>query len=195
MAQYHKSIRTLPIWNFTQRLLTKDNRFLFVDIPEKADENIELDRIWNEIYHEFCVASKIDNKNLKQIYKVEELKLKYTKISNLLDLAIDEFYEVRQAARTALKGYNYIFREGQRFPDEYKRLKRQLNSLSTKIEIEKSKLPKDEKKQGVNLIKEAVALENMFTGREIDIYTIPVEKWLTLWDLAKEKIKARKQTA
>lgn len=188
MAEYHKSIRTLPIWNFTQVLQTQDLKYLWKDEEGKED----LTKVWREIYNEYCKAAKVDNRHFKQIAKIEDLKLKHYKLKLLLVLVIDKSYEVREKAKQALKGYNYIFREGKRFKDEYERLKKQLGSLQTKIEIEKGKLPQEDKKEAVSLMKQAVSLENLFPGRDIDIYTLPVEKWIALWEIASEKIKARK---
>lgn len=189
MAKYHTSIRTLPVYNFYEILNTGDLSFLFHD--EK--EEIDLTDVWRSIYDEYCRVAKVDNRHLKQIAKVEDLKLKYYKIANLLELTNDRFVEVRQAAKEALKQYNYLFRADKPFPEELERLKTQLRVLKTKISLEEDKLPKEDKREAVSLMKQVVSLENMFTGRTIDIYTMSVEKWLALMEIAKEKVKAQKQ--
>lgn len=194
MAKYHTSIRTLPVYNFYEILHTGKLEPLFMDEPDPSVSVEEMKKTWKEIYNSYCTASKMDNRHLKQIAKVEELKLKYYKIANLLELTNDRFSEVREGAKDALKGYNYIFRNDHKYEEELERLKRQLSSLKTKLTIEEGKLPQENKKEAVNLMKQAISLENVFDGkRSIDIYTMSVEKWIALWDLAKERIKAQKE--
>jgi hypothetical protein len=189
MAKFHTSIRTLPVYNFYEVLNTGEYSWLYID--EKGDE--DLSEVWTVIYNEYCEAAKIDNRHMKQIAKVAELTKKYNKIVVLMELLQDEFYEVREAARKALKGYNYIFRIDRPFDEEYNRLRVQLKSLRTKVSIEESKLPKEQKKESISIMKQAVSLENMFPGRDIDIYVMPVQKWLALIEIAKEKVNAQKQ--
>lgn len=190
MAKYHTSIKTLPIWNFTEVLQTHDFSHLWIDEVREED----LSEVWKDIYNEYCKAAKVDNRHFKQIAKIEELKLKVHKIEILLALTQDSFKEVREEAKKALKGYNYIFRTDKPYKEELERLMRQLSSLVTKLKIEESKLPKEDKKEGITLMKQAVSLENIFTGRSIDIYTTTVEKWIALNQLAKEKVQAQRET-
>lgn len=189
MAKYHKSIRTLPVFNFYEILNTGDYSHLWIDEPGDDD----LGEIWGEIYNEYCEAAGIDNRHLKQVAKVEELKLKHEKVRLLLKLAADRKPSVRDKAREYLKTYNFFFRAGKNEVEEYKRLINQLKSLETKIKIESDRLPKEDKKEAVKLMKQVVALENMFPGRNIDVYTMPVEKWLAIVEHANERAKSMKK--
>lgn len=189
MANYHQSIRTLPVFNFYEVLNTGDLSHLWIDEPGDDD----LGEVWDNIYNEYCEAAGISNRHLKQMAKVEELKFKHEKVRLLLILAVDRQENVRMKAREYLKTFNFIFREGKNEIEEYKRLISQLKSLETKIKIESDRLPKEDKKEAVKLMKQAVALENMFPGRNIDIYTMPVEKWLALVEHANERVKSMKK--
>lgn len=201
---YHTSIRTLPVFNFHEVLRTGDYSFLRIheedDVlgsmfdhlgaqQEKADPK----EIWDKIYNEYCEAAGVSNRHLKQVAKIEELRFKHDSIEILLMLAVDPFESVQKKAREKLKSFNYIFRNGQDQEREYNRLRNQLKSLLTKIKIEEDKLPKEDKQEAVKLMKQAVSLENIFPGRVIDIYTMPVEKWIALNEMAQEKINAQKQ--
>lgn len=185
MAKYHKSIRTLPVYNFYEILSTGDLSFLYYD--EKGNEDLE--ETWKNIYNEFCKESNIDNRHLRQKGKIEYLKLKHYRVTLILVLCIDSDKQIRANAREKLKGYNYIFREDKPWKEEYVRLQGQLKSLYTKIEIEEAKLPKEAKREAVKLMKQVVAIENMFPGRVIDVYVMPVQKWLALVEVANEKAK------
>lgn len=185
MAKYHKSIRTLPVYNFYEILSTGDLSFLYYD--EKGNEDLE--ETWKNIYNEFCKESNIDNRHLRQKGKIEYLKLKHYRVTLILVLCIDSDKKIRANAREKLKGYNYIFREDKPWKEEYVRLQGQLKSLYTKIEIEEAKLPKEAKREAVKLMKQVVAIENMFPGRVIDVYVMPVQKWLALVEVANEKAK------
>lgn len=188
MLKYHTSIRTLPVYNFYEVLNTGDYTYLYLDeLAERGEENLE--EIWREIYHEYCIEAKVDNRHFRQKNKVEDLKVKYLKISMLLKLTRNRFASVRKNAKTKLLAYNYIFRANKPFKEEYKRLKGQLSSLKTKIKIEELKLPKEAKQEAVKLMKQVVSLENMFPGRVVDVYVMPVQKWLALIEVANEKAK------
>lgn len=191
---YHKSIKTLPIYNFYEILNTGKLDYLYLD--EVGEDDLE--EVWDKIYNEYCEVAQVDNRNFKQKAKVNALKVKYIRIELLLKMCKDDFIEVRQEAKNALKDFNFIFRTDQPFDMEYDRLQSQLRSLNTKIKIEEDKLPKEDKKEAKNLkkqlnaMKEAVILEDFFPKKDIDIYTIPVEKWIALNNHAKEISKLRK---
>lgn len=186
----HTSIRTLPVFNFHEVLRTKNFSHLYVD---EVGEVEGLQEVWDDIYNQYCEAAGVSNRHLKQVAKIEELKMKFVKIEILLMQSISPFKSVQKEARAKLKSFNYIFRNGQEEIQEYERLQNQLKSLLTKIRIEEEKLPKEDKQEAVKLMKQAVSLENMFPGRVIDIYTLPVEKWIALNQIAEEKINAQKQ--
>lgn len=188
MAKYHQSIRTLPVFNFYEILKTGSLDHLWID--EAGEE--DLSEVWDKIYNEYCEEAGVDNRHLKQVAKIEELKLKHEKVRLLLMLSVDKAKPVRDKAREYLKNFNFIFREGKPIQEEFDRLVNQLKSLETKIAIEEEKLPKEDKKEAVKLMKQVVALENLFPGRNIDIYTMPVEKWLAIIEHADERIKSMK---
>lgn len=186
MAKHHKSIKTLPVYNFYEILKTGDLVHLWIDEPGEED----LSEVWSQIYNEYCEEAGVSNRHLKQVAKVEELKLKHERIRLLLILSVDASLKVREKAREYLKKLNFIFRNGQPDQQEFDRLINQLKSLETKINIEEERLPKEDKKEAVKLMKQVIALENLFQGRTIDIYTMPVEKWLALIESAEERVKA-----
>lgn len=191
---YHKSIRTLPIYNFYEILNTGNLEFLYKD--EIGDEDLE--PTWDAIYNEYCKVAEVDNRNFKQKAKVNALKVKFVRVELLLKLCKDDFIEVRKSAKDALRDFNFIFRTDQPFDKEYDRLHSQLRSLETKIKIEEDKLPKEDKKEAKNLkkqlnaMKESIVLMDFFPKADLDIYTIPVEKWIALNNHAKEISKHRK---
>lgn len=187
---FYDSIRIIPVFNFYKVLETGDHSFLY--IAEKGKE--DLTEVWKEIYNQYCVIAKIDNAHLKQITKVEEIRKKIIEVELLLEKTITGTETVRQKARQILKNkHNYIFRENHAFVDEFERLKGQLDVLKTKLNIEEKKLPKEQKKEGISIMKKALMLENMFPGRVIDIYTMPMEKFQGLLDLAEEKAIEQKK--
>jgi hypothetical protein len=190
MNKLHTSIKTLPVYNFYEILNTGQLKNLYVDElaeNEKVKENLE--EVWREIYQEYCEEAKVDNRHLKQKYKVEMLQLKHFKITMLLKLTRNRFASVRKTATKNLAEYGYIIRSDKSFKDEYKRLQGQLRALGTKIRIEEGKLPKEAKQEAVKLMKQVVALENIFPGRVIDAYVMSVQKWLALIEVANEKAK------
>lgn len=191
---YHKSIKTLPIYNFYEILNTGSLDHLYKD--EIGDEDLE--SVWDKIYNEYCEVAEVDNRNFKQKAKVNTLKVKFVRVELLLKLCKDDFIEVRKEAKDALKDFNFIFRTDQPFDKEYARLQGQLRSLNTKISIEEAKLPKEDKKEAkeikkkLNAMKESIVLMDFFPKTDLDIYTISVEKWIALNNHAKEISKHRK---
>lgn len=193
MADYYTSIRNIPVWNFYEILNSGTLAHLFKDEPDPKVTVPEMQEVWNNIYNEYCKAAKVDNRHFRQIAKVEELKLKYQRIALLIEMTDDRFTEVRTAAKLALKELGYVFNPDKPFEEELKRLRNELNILKTKISIETGKLPTEEKHKA-NAMEQATVLEDILEGRrEIDIYTITVEKWLAINDLAKKRIEARKK--
>ena len=185
---FYTSFKPIKVVRFHEILEKGNYSLLYID--EKGEK--DLTEVWYEIYDEYCRAAKVDNKNIRLISLIEKLREKHDSISNLLILLTDEFPEVREAAKEALKTKGYILREDQPLKQEYARLKSQLNVLQTKIKIEEKKLPKEENKQAISLMKQAVILETQFPGRDMDIHSLTMEKWLAYWELANEKALAQR---
>lgn len=189
MAKFHTSLRTLPVYNFYEILYTENLSHLF--IGEKGKE--DLSEVWSKIRDEFYTKAKVNNRDLRRVAEIEELKKKSRNIFLLLQLLLnDPFPEVRVAVKKKLHDYGYKFDPNKAFDDELERMLRSLKVLETKITLEEDKLPKAVTKKP-DLIKEALALENIFPNRTIDIYTMPMEKWLALQSMAEERIKAQKR--
>lgn len=190
-AKYHSSLRTLPVWNFYEVVNTGDKKYLWIDEPGKED----LTEVWKDIYDEFCEKAGIDNRNMKQYLKVSELIFKYKGIAALVEVVIKGHKEERKEAVQLLKDkrFGVLIDLRKALKPQIESINKRMSSLATKIKIEEAKIPKEEKKQAVNVMKQAIALENIFQGRNIDIYTMPMEKWLALVDAGNEKVKAQKE--
>lgn len=189
MANYHTSLRTLPVFNFYEILFNDDLSMLC--IGEKSEE--DLSEVWQKIKDEFYQKAKVGNRDLKRVAEIYEKKKKCRNIYLLLQLLVnDPFQEVRREVKKTLAKYGYVFDPQKSFDDELERMLRSVKVLETKITIEEDKLPKGMSKKP-DLIKEALALENILPNLgKIDIYSESMERWLAIKEMAEERIKARK---
>lgn len=193
MAEYYTDLR-LPIKTFSDILQTGDHSLLYIEKPEKKEDQEDLYEVWFKIYNDYCKEDKVSNKHIKQMGKIEDLKRKYRDIKLLLKMVDCEFSEVRIKAKELLKAEGYLFRENQPFDEELDRLHKRLDSLHTRIQIEKNKLPKEQKKEGISIIKEAVRLEQILGGKqEIDVFTMQTIKYIHKKHLALEMAAERKK--
>lgn len=184
---YHTSIKTLPVYNFYECLKSGNLDYLWKDEIGKED----LSEVWKTIYNEYCEAAKIDNRHLKQIAKVDFLIFKYKRISSTVAIFPKLSEENQKRAVEILKKDNYFLDLSKDLEPQFKRINSQLSALATKIKIEQEKLPKEDKKEAVSLMKQVISLENMKPGISIDIYTETMEKWLARMESAAEEIKIR----
>lgn len=183
----HYTDLKIPVFNFHEAL--KGNLdFLWVDKKGKKD----LSEVWKTIYNQYCEAAKVDNRHLKRLARIKEMEQKYITIHGLLQILYKGCDENIIAAARILnsKKYNYNVDLLKPLKPQVERIERSHRVLLTKIEIEADKLPKIQKEQAVSIMRQVIALENLFPGRSIDIYTMPMEKWLALIETADEKARA-----
>tara|TARA_R100000951_G_scaffold116799_1_gene131162 strand:+ start:8727 stop:9311 length:585 start_codon:yes stop_codon:yes gene_type:complete len=183
----YNSINNIPIVVFYDILKTNDLSLLGKhDKPED---------VWIDIYDEYCIASNIDNSNLKTIVKVDGLKKKYEFIIGALEILRHSYYlleydgykEIFKMAGDTLRSKGYLFNEAKVFEEEFERLRVQTESLSMKISIEEDKIEKTDKKLAINIWKELVGLERI-TGVKIDPKTDPIAKLIEVRLLGNEII-------
>jgi len=195
----HKSCDTLPIYNFYKIVDTADLRYLVVgydDFDEvkyelKSDEcNINWSKILTE-YGELTSSRNVLLNYEKQI----EIKYLETRISSgekILDIYA-EFGDLEVLA--LLKEFDFSFDEKRDVENQINMAVRRIKGLRNKVRILKAnyilrfgKKQKEEIK--TNLVKSALSLElSLDIGREINVRTTSVSKWVYMVDISNNKAK------
>lgn len=182
----YSSIDFLPYFNFVEILKTGNLEWL--------GRHEDPEEVWLDIQNEYCIAAKVDNSNLKQEARVIGLERKYIYISGCLEILrhsyllkdFPEHHKNWEGAKKALSMFGYLVDGHKEFTAEFTRLINQLAGLKTKISIERSKIEKNNKKQGIILWKEIVQLEKQVPQVKIDPYKDPVAKVIEIQNLAKQ---------
>lgn len=188
-TSYH-SIDDITIWVFHEILKTGDLSLL--------GKHEEPNKVWLDIYDEYCKNSEVDNTNIKQMCIVSGYKAKYEFVVRCLEklrytyylLSIDGIKEIHDLAIVRLREKGYLYDASKPFEDEIKRLELQSESLKMKLKIEEAKIEKADKKLAINLWKELVQLERI-TGVKLEPKADPIAKMIEVRLLAKEIVKKK----
>ena len=184
----HYTDLKIPVDNF-YRALKGDLTALWIGKTGKKD----LSEVWKSIYNQYCKVAKVDNRHLKQAAKLDAMVLKYRIMEGLIRiLKYGEDQNIIDAVKILNKNYKQKIDLLKPLKPEVERLERGQKSLVTRIKIEESKLPKQQEEEAVSLMDQVISLENMKPGIQIDIYTMPMEKWLSRLKAADQEIKYRK---
>jgi len=205
---FHKTCRTLPIYNFNEILLSKDLRFLIKGFDEDVQEDLELSStelisahdIYKSIIYEY--AELTANNSIISKYKSEFLinshMFRYEQAVNILDL-YSKYKDIKLL--NILNRLEIRFKEDEDVNEQISKITKKLRGLKTNVDVLKikhsNKFEKDlkvgeEKIEHVDrLDSEAIALElNLKLGYSLNTKKISVSRWVTMWNIS-NKIKSK----
>ena len=192
---YHKSCSTLPIYNFYKIIDEGDMRFLIKGYSE--EKNFKADKtahnIFQQILSEYSIltSNKEILKNLKMQIFIVEMEFEKMILENILEL-----FNKRKdfSLLPLLHEFGFDIGESKDIDALLNRVINRIKGLNNRININKinyeKRFVKNTEKIKTNLDKEALILEmNLELGREINIYTTSVSKWVNMIEVSKEKSK------
>jgi len=197
--QLHKTCDTLPIYNFYKIIETDDFNYLMVGYNDLNQFDGELDPAqiganWNEILTEY--SKLVSNKKIITNYEkqIQILGLEFD--IKCITETLDNFEEFEDGlVLTLLENFGINIDLKKPIGNQIEMVVRKVKGLRNKVRILKvnyaNQFGKEEKKQvKSNLVKEALSLEmSLEMGREIDVRTTSVSKWVYMVDMATQRQK------
>ena len=193
--KYHQSCATLSIYNFYRIMDDGDLRFLVVGYDEIESEDInvtdEATNIFNSIIQEYSELTSnnevVVNLNLQIL--IAELEFEKDTLQKILYLFN---YSNNFKVLKLLSNFGFEIKEDDDINLELEKVIKRVKGLNNKIRINKSKYASRFKKVSEeikrNLDKEALLLEmNLKLGREIDVHSTSVLKWVNMIDMSNER--------
>lgn len=196
-VNYHKSCSTLPIYNFYKILDTSDLRFLIVGYSELNDSNVKITndakKLLDSIIEEYL---ELTNNNevilgLRLRMLIDEQEFERNILVKILDIYND--FKISDVL-LLLNEFGFNIKIDEDLDVQIIEVTQRIKGLDNKIKINNIKynarFKKDENKNKMNLEKEALILEmNLNLGREIDVYTTSVLKWINMLQISSSKVK------
>ncbi|WP_424493888.1 hypothetical protein [Salinimicrobium sp. GXAS 041] len=191
----HYTDLKIPVDNF-YRALKGDLTALWIGKQGKKD----LSEAWKNIYEQYCEVAEIDTREAKQAAKINVMIYKYNIIQNLIEvLKKGEDQNIIDAVKVLnSKKYGYKIDLLKPLKPQVDSLERSQKSFLTRIKIEENKLPKEteeDKKELVNIMDAVIAIENSKPGITIDVYTMPMIKWVARMKAFDQEMKLKKAQA
>jgi hypothetical protein len=193
----HKSCDTLPIYNFYKVVDTMDLNYLAIGYNDLNELNVKIDKElatknWNAILSEYSELTA--NREVLANYE-KQIEILYLETIIKSGEKILENYEEYGDIEILLllNDFDYSFDEHKNIENQINMVIRKIKGYRNKVRILKSNYEqrfrkKDNEAKESNLTKDALSLElSLDIGREIDIRTTSVSKWIYMFDLVKEK--------
>jgi hypothetical protein len=194
----HKSCSSLPIYNFYKIIESYDYKYMVIGYNDLIDDDPEIDEkecfdYFEDIiteYGEITSNSEVLLNVLKQI-DIVNLQYELDCIINILEI-VKETEDLETLLLLKHFGINIDFKKN--IENQINNVAKRVKSLRNKIKIKKAKystrFKDNNEKVKIDLDKEALMLEiGLDLGREIDIRTTTVKRWVNLISASKEKNK------
>ena len=194
----HKSCSSLPIYNFYKIIESYDYKYMVIGYNDLIDDDPEIDEkecfdYFEDIiteYGEITSNSEVLLNVLKQI-DIVNLQYELDCIINILEI-VKETEDLETLLLLKHFGINIDFKKN--IENQINNVAKRVKSLRNKIKIKKAKystrFKDNNEKVKIDVDKEALMLEiGLDLGREIDIRTTTVKRWVNLISASKEKNK------
>jgi hypothetical protein len=209
MLKFHKTCKTLPIYNFNELVKASDVRYLLVDWNEYEEDDLNLSdvelfeghEILNNIFYEYSELTS----NFKVLSEYRT-KINILKEEFIYDTTckVLEFYLQSKDVEilNVLPRLKWDFDITQNIDEQLNKISLKMRSLKTKIDLLKikyaqkyeSKTKDDKATHTDRLEKDALMLElNLKLNYSIDTRKISVSRWIGMCNLASEKAAQIKQ--
>jgi len=202
---FHKTCKTLPIYNFNEILLNKDLRFLIKDFDEYDNEDLVLSSkeicvlqdAYKKIIYEYSELTSNNSviSRYKSEFKISELIFIYENSIKLIEM-YSEYKDINLLK--LLNKLSFNFNEENGINTELNRITKSIRALKTKIDIlklkHKEKFEKENHKTDsdvkyVNRLEhEAIALElSLKLNYSLNLKTLSTSKWVMMWNISNKK--------
>jgi len=194
MIRYHTSCATISIYSFDKISETNDLKHMVIGWDEYEEIDIDqekADELWKEIFNEYIVLSN-DNKISMYYETVQELSNLKTR-KHIVSIILDRILENEKVLDdyiAILRTLGFYVNKANPLIDEVKKLRNQLRAADNKIRLTEDKLKTlKDSGESMPLMKQVIKLEQALGKNMIDPRTTSVERWLFMYEEAKESNK------
>lgn len=206
MIEYYDSIEVLPLYNWDRYTTTRDNNWFIIDFNGRQPKtsNEELTTLESKLQEEYFKA--VDDRTfVKKLYKwgkIDNLTTRYNTIAMIVQRMSYGFTDDQMDLRAEY--INLLNKFGFNMPlinteegdmDEITNALHLAGNIKTQIEMLKSELKSDEKKQTFSLNKQMVLVSlGLGLAYKIDSKQTSVSEWIELCKLLEEKNAQQEKT-
>lgn len=195
--EFYTSCSELPIFNFYQILDDGKLEYMVKGYDGGDFDEVIASMIFQQILEEYTELTENRKviQNVRMQLEIKSLEFEKDVLQKTLDL-FNEFGD--DYIFEPIAEFGFIKSESESYDNFVSRIVSRIKSLNNKIRINKEryskKFKKEEKAIKRNLEKEALILEiNLKLGREIDVKTTSVTKWVNLINISKEQSEQLKK--